>query len=823
LNPAPGRFSSFFVLNLIAFAAAFAIVTPLRAADKQLNLTVDADTGSYSIGIGPAQSNILKATYAIHVDGHWLRAADFPHHTVAKAAVKGALGDATEWSITYTGRQDTPDLICHIRVYDGKPFGEIQVEAHNNTGKMIHVESFRLIDATAADAAAGNGRKPAVLHLAGPPAETRVLSDSFSEDRPAIEIRDLLNPDKGLHRGVGSQLIYNRQSHQSWFVGTLTSDRFLSVMRLHMSPASYEVDSTGTTEFTRENSLLTSGPEDRIELSLPVPSGASLSSERLLFSVSDDYHQQLETYAGLIRDLHHARVSAPTPLGWWSWTAYYFGLNDGTARTNADWLAQHLKPLGYTIFHMDEGYQFARGEYTTPNAALFPYGIAALERHVTGNGLTPGIWTAPFEVSERSWVFEHHPEWLVKNAEGKPIHAGFVTNHKDNLYVLDVTNPDAQQFLHKTYATLKDWGIRYIKMDFMEDSAIEGFYYKPGTTALEAQRIGLKIIRDAVGEDVLLDKDGSELLNPVGIVDMGRISQDTGHTFSSSKDAAPGIAARYYMNRNFFVSDPDAFTVSSQTVDDASWHGGKKPLTLNEAKVSIALSAVSGGIFEIGDDLPTLGGSPERLALVENKDLIHIAKLGRASIPIDLMSYESEDLQPSIFLLKQSTRQSILTIFNWTESSRTHSLDLDSLGLQGHYAVSEILEPDAPTNPAGATLTITQPPHSVKMLKLIDMSVPVQPPVPKATAPSRGEAGKALEFSADNSDVIDFQWNFGDGVVGSGAHLAHAYTHAGHFTVTLLETGIDGLTGKQRMSVDIVGSISTRFAPNAAVRYKGDQ
>lgn len=820
MNLAPGR-TSFFLLNLAVFAAAFTTAAQLRAADKQLNLTVDADTGSYSIGVGSTQTNILKATYAIHADGKWFRAADFPRHTVAKTAVKGALGNATEWSITYTGRQDAPDLICHIRVYDGRPFGEIQVEAHNNTGKMIHVESFRLIDAMADDETANNGRKSAVLHLAGPSAEARVLSDSFSEDRPAIEIRDFLNPDKGLHRGVGSQLIYNRQSHQSWFVGALTSDRFLSVMRLRMDPASYEVDSTGTTEFTRENSLMTSGPEDRIELSLPVASGATLTSERLLFSVSDDYHQQLETYGSLIRDLHHARVSAPTPLGWWSWTAYYFGLNDGTARTNADWLSQHLKPIGYTFFHMDEGYQFARGEYTTPNATLFPYGVAALEQHVIGDGLTPGIWTAPFEVSDRSWVFEHHPEWLVKNAQGKPIHAGFVTNHKDNLYVLDVTNPDAQQFLHKTYATLvNEWGIRYIKMDFMEDSAIEGFYYKPGTTALEAQRIGLKIIRDAVGENVLLDKDGSELLNPVGIVDMGRISQDTGHTFSSSKDAAPGIAARYYMNRNFFVSDPDAFTVSSQTVDDASWHGGKKPLTLDEAKVSIALSAVSGGIFEIGDDLPTLGASPERLALVENKDLINIAMLGRASVPIDLMSYESEDLQPSIFLLKESARQSILTIFNWTESSRTHNLNLNSLGLHGHYTVSEILESDATTHPAGAILVITQPAHSVKMLKLIDTSVPIRTPIPKATAPSRGEAGKTLEFSAYNPDVIKYQWNFGDGVVQSGTHLKHTYTRSGHFTVTLIEIDINGLTGKQSMPLEIVGNISTRFAPNAAVRYK---
>ena len=137
----------------------------------------------------------------------------------------------------------------------------------------------------------------------------------------------------------------------------------------------------------------------------------------------------------------------------------------------------------------------------------------------------------------------------MHNAKGEPIHAGLVTQAPDTktdldpLYVLDTTNPGAQQYLRETYRTLtRDWGIRYIKLDFMDDTAIEGYYYRPNTTAMEAQRIGLQIIREAVGDGVLLDKDGSVMLNPVGIVDIGRISCDTGHSFDASRNAAPGIA-----------------------------------------------------------------------------------------------------------------------------------------------------------------------------------------------------------------------------------------------------------------------------------------
>src|SRR5271168_1586263 len=206
----------------------------------------------------------------------------------------------------------------------------------------------------------------------------------------------------------------------------------------------------------------------------------------------------------------------------------------------------------------------------------------------------------------------------------------------------------------------------------MDTTAIEGYYYRPNTTALEAQRIGLQVIRETVGEGVLLDKDGSPMLNPVGLVDTGRISCDTGHSFEASRDAAPGIAARYYMNRNFFVGDPDSFSVSQRASAGETDHGGPKPLPLAEAEVGIALAAVSGGMFEIGDDLPTLFLDADRMALLQNRDLLNMPRYGRAAKPLDLMTYAPEDEMPSVFLLRESKRQSILTVFNWTEKERKH-------------------------------------------------------------------------------------------------------------------------------------------------------
>jgi alpha-galactosidase len=795
--------------------------------ERALQITVNPADGKYTIAMPRSNSYVLRAGVGAEVDGRWLHASDYPQHSVEHSHAQGYLGEATDWQTTYSGLSGQPDLIYHLRAYLGKPFGDIQVTVRNTTEKTIHVESIRSLEAT---------ERP-IIDLGGPAVDNRILSDSFSEDRPAITIQNFADAEKQMHRAVGSQLIYNRRSHESLFLGALTSERFLTILRLHLAgapgnaarSAAYEVDSTGTTEMAKENSLEHSSPEDQVQLSLPVAPGAELSSEPVLFSLATDYHEQLETYASLIRQIHHARTSAPPLMGWWSWTAYYFGLNEGAALTNAQWEAEHLKSLGYNIFHIDEGYQYARGEYITPNATLFPQGLAPLEYKVRGLGLVPAIWTAPFEISERSWVYQNHPDWLVKNAKGQPIHAGTVEDNKDQLFILDTTNPGAQEYLRKTYSTLVNaWGIRSIKMDFMDDSLIEGYYYSPNTTALEAQRIGLKIIRDTVGDDVYLDKDGSAMLNPVGYVDYGRISLDTGHTFGASKEAAPGIAARYYMNRNFFVADPDAFTVSTQTVPDQSWHESNKPATFDEAEVSIALAAVSGGMFEIGDSLPALSKAPERLALIQNRDLIDMIRLGKASVPLDLMNFEAEDEQPSIFFLKENDRQSILTIFNWTDQERDRSINLTSAGLpvSGAYRVANVLDDREIPAPAAGVLAFHQPPHSVRVLKIVDTNIPAVAPTVTTDRPTTGHAGATLRFAANSRGgdaVLSYRWDFGDGVTMEGREVNHTYTEPGEYKAHLIATGLSGLAAEDDFEVLISGYMPTTFDPQNIKRYEPAQ
>jgi alpha-galactosidase len=782
---------------------------------KELSVRINAD-GSYSIVWPGTPDPVLRSGVEAEVDGRVVQSSAYPQHKTARSDFHDEFGSGTQLTVTHTSLAGAPDLVCTFKLYHDQAWGEIEVKVVNTTSQTITVQAIRTLHAAGGP----------VINLNGPASADRILSDSYSEDRPQLAIRDLADGPHGVHRAVQSQLIFNRNSGESLFLGALTSNRLLTIFHLKEQPAggdtkilSYEAVATGTTEIMKGESLKQSPASEQVNLSLPVHSGDSLSSERLMFSVGSDYHAQLEQYGRAAGLLHKARVNTPTPIGWWSWTAYYFGLNQGAAVTTAQWLSENLKQSGYTYYQIDEGYQYARGEYTTPDVNLFPRGLGYVGGEVRRNGLTFGVWTAPFEVSDRAWVYQNHKDWLLHNAAGELIHIGYVTDHNDPLYVLDTTNPGAQNYLKQTYSTLHDWGVRFIKMDFMDDTAVEGAYHRPNTTALEAQRIGLEIIRSAVGEDTVLDKDGSPMLNPVGIVDAGRISQDTGHTFDASRDAASGIAARYYMNRNFFVADPDAFTVSSQTVDDHSWHGGRHPLTHDEAKVSIALAAVSGGMFELGDDLPTLGSSPERLALVKNTDLINMAHLGHSSIPADLMTYEQADKQPSVFLLKEDKRQSILTIFNWTEEERTRSIDFKALGLKepSAYQITEVFDDKPCCDASSEKMNLVEPPHSVRMYKLIDKAVAPAAPAFEVHAAASAKAGETIDFSAEGTSaeepVLTYHWDFGDGVTLDGMKVKHTYTKSGAYSVRVTAMGIDAVANSKTVAVSVSGTIPTRFVP----------
>ena len=163
-------------------------------------------------------------------------------------------------------------------------------------------------------------------------------------------------------------------------------------------------------------------------------------------------------------------------------------------------------------------------------------------------------------------------------------------------------------------------------------------------------------------------------------------------------------------------------------------------------------------MFDIGSDLIVLSGEPERLAVAKNRDLLQMDALSRAAVPVDLMSYSEQDQLPSLFLLKEDRRQTMLAVFNWSDVVRLRSLRLEELGVpaNGTIEVQDVLHPGraVPMN-TGVLYLHDLHAHSVCLLKLIDTSVPAMPPsIRDLKVPSEAEVGAPAQFSVEVDPTV---------------------------------------------------------------------
>src|SRR5208282_2159052 len=156
---------------------------------ENAKVVVEADqkTGAYTIRSKDNPRSWLTATMAAEVNHRWLRASDYPRHEGTIVPLSGDSGAGSELRITYGGLSGQPSLVCNIRLRAQAEFAEVEALVRNDTPGQITVQAIRTIDASSP-----------VLALDGPASADRVLSDSFSEDRPNMSLHDFADASDGM-------------------------------------------------------------------------------------------------------------------------------------------------------------------------------------------------------------------------------------------------------------------------------------------------------------------------------------------------------------------------------------------------------------------------------------------------------------------------------------------------------------------------------------------------------------------------------------------------------------------------------------------------
>ena len=220
-------------------------------------------------------------------------------------------------------------------------------------------------------------------------------------------------------------------------------------------------------------------------------------------------------------------------------------------------------------------------------------------------GFEPAIWIAPFIAEEKSNLFRLHPDWFVKDADGKPLRSDRVTFggwRHGPWYVLDGTHPEAQKHLQTVFRTMShDWGCTYFKLDANFWGAIHGgHFYDSEATRIEAYRRGMTAVLRGSGDAFILGCN-HPIWPSAGLIHGSRSSNDIKRTWDRIKTTARQNLSRNWQNGRLWWNDPDAVCLAGE-------------LPLDEFQFHATAIYASGGMVLSGDDLTVI--PEDRLAML---------------------------------------------------------------------------------------------------------------------------------------------------------------------------------------------------------------
>jgi alpha-galactosidase len=307
---------------------------------------------------------------------------------------------------------------------------------------------------------------------------------------------------------------------------------------------------------------------------------------------------------------------------------------------NLRFLEQHRRELPIDTVQIDDGYQADIGDWLITNDK-FPRGMSWLASEIKRAGYTPGLWLAPFMLSESSRSFAEHPDFIIRDESGSPALA--TENWQRRNFGVDGSNPDVRAWLTDLFRTIcDDWGYDYVKIDFLFAAAIAGRRYDPAATRISAYRQALQAVRDGVGDHRFILGCGSLMAPSVGAFDGNRIGLDVAPFWRfltteerqtpkprfrrpddglSAEGAIRNTLTRAWMHGRLWHNDPDCVLVRTD----------RTKLTLDETRTLATVIALSGGMVLSSDDLPKV--PPERLDILS----MLLPALPHAARPLDLM------------------------------------------------------------------------------------------------------------------------------------------------------------------------------------------
>lgn len=345
--------------------------------------------------------------------------------------------------------------------------------------------------------------------------------------------------------------------------------------------------------------------------------------EKIVILRGNDWRKLLLDYARMAAEEMGYKPVDPDKniTGYCTWYYYYAGVTEKDFLENVDALKKCVgSAYSPQVIQIDDGYQTFQGDWLDQDSS-WPTPLRDIAAKITESGITAGIWLMPFVCSTASRTFREHPEWFVKNQDGKPLVFAGWSPAPDHLWAcIDSTVKEVRDHITFVMQEFRRMGFSYFKMDGLAFGLPDGIFSDPDATPVSAFRLLMKTIREAVPDSTLLGCT-PPFMACLGFVDMCRVSNDTARSWIGSKpdeDYPPdsdtadvgiqaawhGTVANWWKIDTWFRADPDVIMARS---DNAFYTAG-------EARISAAAGILT-GVSLTSDHLGRI--TPDRLALLE--------------------------------------------------------------------------------------------------------------------------------------------------------------------------------------------------------------
>jgi len=400
-----------------------------------------------------------------------------------------------------------------------------------------------------------------------------------------------------------------------------------------------------------------------------LPAGQTLELDGVYVAACPNIYEALERYGDAVAAVSRLPVrKGPTSL-WCSWYAHRMAMTEELVLANAAVAARHFKPLGLQIIQLDHGWQ--RGDITGDWIVneRFSHGLPWLaEQLKTRYGFQLGVWISPTDVAETSQTFKDHPDWMLKDAEGRPrINWRWYWKPNPNCYELDASHPEAERFIRETFSRLSSEGVRYYKIDFISSCGQDHFVqHDPKVTrGWGVLRRAMEAVREGAEPQAWIRYCQTPPLLSVGLADSAYGGPDTLDAGVESRmevlrHNARILAASYWINDRLYHREVCDMSARMQGA-------------VEETRMALAMMALAGCSISLSDEFQYL--PPSRIRMIQQVLPPGVPPMR----PLDLL----ERSIPSVWHLHCKTEADewdVVGLFNFENRPEQRTVELARLG-----------------------------------------------------------------------------------------------------------------------------------------------